>query len=652
MLEPSARGATNQGARSFMQRWLEPSPQSRTSFEEAGLLRYGVFESMAPLGQLPRTQGVKKLILKQSGSNANGSAKSAKTKEVAPEQKTLAAPAKVAQAEEQPQPPQQRQQPQEPQPPPSPALREPSPLPPSSPTVARQPRKSLPTKPPEPEDGDDEDYNPSRSMRRRNPPRVSLPKRGRPSQNERRSSVAGSLFSPVKRDESPTARPPTAYSESRGREFVDRIVNEAVEEAVRCCRYPTGYALRKFYDENQDEPGFVANVEKIFNQTADAGTMEEFSRQIKRMKRLGKKSGDALKLFSVSPEDEFLPKSGPYGKMLHRHTAATALTVTAPRNEKRSEPETPAAKKIKITHRSSNIETPRKMTSVAAGDGIVKTPGSRRRQRRDSNMTDSPLSSPMTSPPTSDDEESVVEIEQADATGDVSIAYRKMQQDLERLESRAASGASSSKAQPISTRGKSVASNSNNNNRASGSISPSHPLGNPLGNPLGHTPATHARNRSSVPDDDASMPGRLAASALANSKTISVKNPGKNQAKNSAKSHTPDDKDIFLSKRKEEAQKITNSYNAAESWIRDEESRASTPATGTRKTRQSGLPSLNTRTTRSAHKRANDEELVESPAAFSFQGDGGSSATASRAVTPTNLRPVKKQKTGLRIKFS
>src|SRR6478736_5345696 len=49
----ASKGAT-EGSRAFMQRWLEPTVQSKASFEDDGLVRYGVVENMAPLGSLPK----------------------------------------------------------------------------------------------------------------------------------------------------------------------------------------------------------------------------------------------------------------------------------------------------------------------------------------------------------------------------------------------------------------------------------------------------------------------------------------------------------------------------------------------------------------------------------------------------------------------
>ncbi|CAK7267300.1 hypothetical protein SEPCBS57363_002526 [Sporothrix epigloea] len=54
--------AGSNAQRAMMARWLEPPVQSKTSFEEAGFQRHGVFEGMAPLGILPKTADLTKRI--------------------------------------------------------------------------------------------------------------------------------------------------------------------------------------------------------------------------------------------------------------------------------------------------------------------------------------------------------------------------------------------------------------------------------------------------------------------------------------------------------------------------------------------------------------------------------------------------------------
>lgn len=54
--------AASNAQRAMMARWLEPPVQSKTSFEEAGFQRHGVFEGMAPLGILPKAADLTKRI--------------------------------------------------------------------------------------------------------------------------------------------------------------------------------------------------------------------------------------------------------------------------------------------------------------------------------------------------------------------------------------------------------------------------------------------------------------------------------------------------------------------------------------------------------------------------------------------------------------
>lgn len=151
----------------------------------------------------------------------------------------------------------------------------------------------------------------------------------------------------------------------------------------------------------------------------------------------------------------------------------------------------------------------------------------------------------------------------------------------------------------------------------------------------------------------AAMPGRIISAAekqlSAKGKTAAAASTGATQ------SPVVSDELSEASERRRGARKVTNGYQVVESSLRDEDDgREMTPMRSTRKTRQSGLPSASTRATRSANKRVTDEiERYDSPGAFSFSAQGdGSSVMGSRAVTPTNFRPAKKQKTGLRIKSS
>ncbi|KAH9906379.1 hypothetical protein F4778DRAFT_645119 [Xylariomycetidae sp. FL2044] len=83
------RAVANEGQsqRQFMQRWLEPPVQNKASFQEAGLMRAGVVENMAPLGTLP------KVTMKKSQTSTNDGGTPAPTvKRIVIKQKSTATP--------------------------------------------------------------------------------------------------------------------------------------------------------------------------------------------------------------------------------------------------------------------------------------------------------------------------------------------------------------------------------------------------------------------------------------------------------------------------------------------------------------------------------------------------------------------------------
>ena len=400
-----------------MEKWLEPAVQNKTSFEEAGLMRHGVLENMAPLGTLPKGRkatghgpdghgsgsSVRRIILRQSvkssekppqeaspsvpqttkatGSGVGaapgtGAGKSGGAAAGAGGAATSASAADAAAA---------------------------SVPPPTSPThtvstSSRPPRRSLPTQSTAAieADEDDGDYDPSKLTRRKSLGRPSLPKRGRPPSSARRSSMPSAKTSPVKQ------RAPTPPSPALHRpDLVEKVIEAAVDEALHHHRYPTAWALRTLYDEKMSDPDFVAMLEEVFTQTASAQTRQEFARQVEEKKREGKRENQGRQYF-VPPDDDVdltphQPRAAPYGRLLvhhhdhhpdhqrnhhdHHHETAGAGHEDGERR---------ATKKIKISHKRSD-STPRKMLSGATG--VVKTPGSRRKARRGSGSSESSLSS-------------------------------------------------------------------------------------------------------------------------------------------------------------------------------------------------------------------------------------------------------------------
>lgn len=592
-----------------MARWLEPSVQAKPSFEEAGLARYGVLETMAPLGALPKPKKpagenastVRKIILRPSGVNSAAAA---------------AANANAAREAAEP----------EPQPTSAPA----SPPPPSPVQPAPARRKSLSVKV---DDAEDDEYDPKGSTRRRRSKRVSLPaKKTRLSvTGERSDSVIMARTAAAPKPSTPRKRPPRPDPEDK--EFTDKVVEAAVDEALKHYRYPTAWALRTLYDEKCDDAGFVAMIEDVFKQTADAETMEEFCRLMEDKKREGKRDDQGCYYF-VPPTTNsrftpHKPKPAPYAELL-RDVEGVAQAASETRR---------AAKKAKTAHAS-----PRKTTASGVVVKVkVKTPRSSRgnkhahaHARRDSGSSMSSLSSAMSLSLSSPEAEASVNNSPSLRGGPGGAAGAKSHHH-----------ADAPKSQPITTRGKTVASSKLAVSNTSESNHPPHPHPHPHRR---HSSGRTRDPRLSSTADDASMPGRLAVSELfSNPPPKTAARP----AKPGVKAPMPDDDDDPFWDRRRDARRVTNSYSAHESSVRDgDEEPVETPVRKTRKTRQSLAAPVSTRATRSASKRPIDEvERTDSPAAFSWQGDGDS-MFGSRAATPTALRPTKKQRTGLRVKSS
>lgn len=59
---PASRASSTERSRRFMENWIEPERVRLTSFQEYGLVRQGVLETMEPLGTRPKPAMIKKLV--------------------------------------------------------------------------------------------------------------------------------------------------------------------------------------------------------------------------------------------------------------------------------------------------------------------------------------------------------------------------------------------------------------------------------------------------------------------------------------------------------------------------------------------------------------------------------------------------------------
>ncbi|KAG6257778.1 hypothetical protein E4U23_000020 [Claviceps purpurea] len=678
-------------SRTFMQRWLEPSVQSRPSYEEAGLSRHGVLETMAPLGALPKTkraagdgtQPVRKIILKTPAMAAA---------RLAAEQQEAARKAAEAGDGE-------------------------APLmtisPPASPLSALAPpttkRRPVTAKAKMEDIGEDDDYEPTVAVNgRRRSRRVSLPSK---------KSTPTALLPPTQPSSAKRERPrsssgialtittPNRQTRSEGAErgLTAKIVDAAVGEALKHYRYPTAWALRTLYDEKHGDANFVSMIEDVFSQTADKETIEEFFRLMEQRKREGKKNNRACHYFvRPTPNSGFTPHApipAPYADMIHEPEelprAKVGKRVTKKAKLSHQTDATTitdldtAAAAMRTTHVPAFATTPRRL----GADGEagcpksmieVKTPGSRKRARRDSGSSDSSLSTALSlsSPELRASILNSPTAHRAAGAGagaeEAAAAARQAGVAAGAGEAAAAASASAAAAgatlgdprrgavtvhsstgaksqtgpmpQPIKTRGKSLAASSKQS--VSNSSRPKSPT-------LRHTSRSRPckpLSASFVPDDArADRSPNLSTKRAEESGLPSTTVGAGRSAAAIIQPPMPEEGELASWDRRREARKVTNGVSAKESAVRglSVEGETSTPVRSTRRTRQSLAASVTTRASQSASKRSTDQvaERHDSPLAFTLTGDGNLPG-GSRSVTPTSLRPTKKQKTGLRVKSS
>ncbi|KAI8279064.1 hypothetical protein K4K60_005848 [Colletotrichum sp. SAR11_57] len=618
--------APSAASKTFLQKWLEPAVQSKPSFEEAGLIRYGVTENMAPLGTLPKAgttkkqgqegaqQPVRKIIIKPSSANSAAAAASAS----APKRSETPPP--------------------------------PLPSPPIAAT--KMGKKSLTIRGFD-DDDEDEDYTPKAAAVKNAASRTSLPRKSlsRPSAGRRLSASiqqpsapSSDAVQPPPREATPEPTPtPDPTPESK--ESVERVVEIAVDEALRHYRYPTAWALRTLYDENSANPTFLAMFEDVYNQKADADTLDEFARLIEEKKKEGKKDNQACYFFvPPSTNSRFTPhkpKAAPYGRLLSLDAKTESPSPTKKKGKRRKELESP------VDDADESM-----MDAETATLGVV-TP-SRRRARRDSASSDSSLSELSASPSLPPDSPSP-------SSPPIPVGFRVVSHSRRHSattattaagadpETTTTSAAPPTEPQPIKRRGRSLAAKSS----VSDASNPNSPT-----LPPNASQAAGAGN----------MPGRLSSpifpnlSSTANTTTTTKAAGKKNASKDKAPRILPSD-DATTSRRRNARDSTISQTPQPESHIRGSDMRgragsvfASSPAVHLRKSLRTPAPNLSlnlnlsARTTRSA-KRTHDEIDNSSPTAPSFIEDVTPTAS-SRAATPTNLRPTKKQRTGLRIKTS
>lgn len=86
-------------------------------------------------------------------------------------------------------------------------------------------------------------------------------------------------------------------------EKTDKVVEDAVQEAVDRQRWPTAYALRTLYDDHRSNARIVRLIEAVYEQRADEEQMKEFRTLMRYKKREGKKDRQAEYYFNGDGSD-------------------------------------------------------------------------------------------------------------------------------------------------------------------------------------------------------------------------------------------------------------------------------------------------------------------------------------------------------------
>lgn len=425
------KNSANEASRAFMRRWMEPTVQHKASYEEAGLMRFGVLENMQPLGSLPKPDkaagggngskkengnngAVRKIVLKPSSGTANNATGRKNSADAEVEDR-------IAKAHRQsqflstntsasPSPFSSRS----PSPPASPSPSSPQPPPPSSSSTLAPPHTSSETQADtelalsgikDIDDNNDEDYEPKVDMKRkpsmhRSP--IARRSRTRASLNRAAAAAAAAVAAPV--EESPDAAAAvstkaenTILDESlaKRKKAIDEVIDGAVENALKYRRYPTAYALRTLYDENSSDAQIVSMFEDVFLQRADTETTNRFARLVTERKEVGAKDKVAFRFFSPGAVGSPGAPIPAHSADLARFDPTTAAILYDEVEDVR------ALKKQKTSHlpESPSLSRSRRRTTTAAvmdadasKNSTPETP-TRKRPRSDSLGSDSSLSS-------------------------------------------------------------------------------------------------------------------------------------------------------------------------------------------------------------------------------------------------------------------
>ncbi|KJR87817.1 uncharacterized protein SPSK_06917 [Sporothrix schenckii 1099-18] len=143
------------------------------------------------------------------------------------------------------------------------------------------------------------------------------------------------------------------------REVTDKVVDLAVEEAVRHFRYPTAWALRTLYDEQAGNQTFLTMVEDVFQQTADREAINTFARMVHEKKKEGKKDNKGCKHFVPPGTDINIaahkPIPAPYADLITMDLPQFTTDVSGNIIDSTTDDTAHARKRVKLTDEDSEL---------------------------------------------------------------------------------------------------------------------------------------------------------------------------------------------------------------------------------------------------------------------------------------------------------
>lgn len=329
---------TARPTKTFMDRWVEPPLRapapSFMDYPHLSIERHGVLENMAPLGTNPSSKLKKTVNVRLEGMRRLA---------FTTKRDTSASAATTPREASTPEP-----------------------------TISHSRRRSDSRK------MEDADYIPKtpvgQGSGRRSTVRVSVPRQSLPPQ----ASPHSLSTSPAKKE--------------HGLEKMDRVIIRACEDALREGRMPTAYALRTLYNDYRSNPRITSIMESVFLQQASSDQTAEFQKLMGRMKREGRKGGNAKIYWELHDSNTFnMPPSifrpvnfsVPSKRTVVDGAAADGVAqARSPRKD--------AAIHVSKRHKSSHH---RKGSGEVNGGGSRMNNGSHARGRSDSHCSTSSLSS-------------------------------------------------------------------------------------------------------------------------------------------------------------------------------------------------------------------------------------------------------------------